>query len=314
MDSSGEKLRKTLVCIGLLSLILIGCGKNSDLQTAQTGTPVAASANTPGNQVPVAQPAPGATEQPHNYAMVEADGTYGYEQGLSEEDVRNGRALKALMMMRYVGNRDGTYVILVLGTDVSDSSTVGRISCQAPCEFAKSETVVGDTVLKTETLRLKSNSLLGNMMDDAIAGRLKPYGVQRAGNGTAAVPYVPAVGGSSTTPAAVSNQAAPAAREQSVGGDIGSLQTSFDCSKPGTVAQFLICGDPGLAASDRELADLVQQARNAVPDQAAFSDRIKKQWNYREQKCKDRPCLAAWYAYEKDIIQKIAQTGDVNAK
>lgn len=56
------------------------------------------------------------------------------------------------------------------------------------------------------------------------------------------------------------------------------------------------------------------KARAAAQDQAAFSDRIRKQWNYREKNCKDKACLTSWYAYESDIMTKIAKTGDVNAK
>jgi 23S rRNA G2069 N7-methylase RlmK/C1962 C5-methylase RlmI len=58
----------------------------------------------------------------------------------------------------------------------------------------------------------------------------------------------------------------------------------------------------------------VPKARAAAQDQAAFSDRIRKQWNYREKNCKDKACLTSWYAYESDIMTKIAKTGDVNAK
>ncbi|WP_321946735.1 hypothetical protein [Paraburkholderia sp. J10-1] len=248
--------------------------------------------------------------------MAESDGTYGYEPALSEDDVRAGKATKALEMMRYVGNRNGTYVILLLGTDASDTEISNRVSCQSPCNYAKSETLarvvfgalVTTVVRKTETIRVAPDSIIGAMLADAISGHLKPYG-QGSGNTMPQAQFVP----SATTPTATEANV-PAQAQQSVGGDASAPQTSFDCSKPGTVAQYLICGDSALATSDRELADLVQQARNAVQDQAGFGERIKKQWNYREKNCKDKPCLAAWYAYEKDIMTKIAQSGDVNAK
>ncbi|WP_028222784.1 lysozyme inhibitor LprI family protein [Paraburkholderia oxyphila] len=242
--------------------------------------------------------------------MSEGDGTYGYESALSEDDVRAGRAVKALEMMRYVGNRNGTYVILLLGTDASDASTAIRVSCQAPCDFAKSETMVGGVVGKTETIRVSPDTVVGAMLADAIFGQLKPYG-QAANSGMPQAQYMPPTV-PNAPPAGTMPAVAPQA--QSTGGDGPLQQASFDCNQPGSLPQYLICHDPELASSDRALADLVQLARGAVQDQTGFADRLKKQWNYREQKCKDKPCLAAWYVYEKDIMQKIAQTGDVNAK
>jgi hypothetical protein len=93
-----------------------------------------------------------------------------------------------------------------------------------------------------------------------------------------------------------------------------TYQTSFDCGAAGTLPQYLICHDPALAASDRNLAVVLQQARTAVQDQQAFADRIRKQWNYRETHCKDVSCLTAWYQYETGTLTKIVQTGDVNAQ
>jgi hypothetical protein len=103
-------------------------------------------------------------------------GTYGYEPALSEEDVRNGTATKPLIMMRYEGNRNGTFVILILGTDLNNPDFVNRVSCHAPCEFAKSETLSGDVTLKTETLRITPDSIVGAMFQDAVSGQLIPFG------------------------------------------------------------------------------------------------------------------------------------------
>ncbi len=238
-------------------------------------------------------------------------GTYGYEPALSEEDVRNGTATKALIMMRYVGYKDEAHVILILGQDPNNVETVNRVSCEQSCDFAKSEVVVGDTVLKTETIRITPQSIVGAMLADAISGQLIPYGKANASQmpqpqaaAPAAVPA--AMPAPAETPAAAPQQAQPS--------DGPLQQTSFDCGKAGSIPQYLICHDPELAASDVSLADLVQKARAAVQDQAAFSDRIRKQWNYREKNCKDKACLASWYAYESGVMTRIAQTADVNAQ
>ncbi len=241
------------------------------------------------------------------------NGTYGYEPALSEEDVRNGRATKPLIMMRYVGDKNGAYIIIILGQDASDTSMTTRVSCQATCEFAKSETLSGDSVIKTETIRVTPDSIVGAMLSDAVSGQLTPYGHTVASNQVAppqAVGLTPAPATEQTSASDVS-----AAAPQPPQRDGTPLQqTSFDCTNAVSIPQYLICHDADLAASDRSLADLVQKARAAAQDQAGFSDRIRKQWNYREKTCKDKACLTTWYSYESDVMTKIAQTGDVNAK
>ena len=241
------------------------------------------------------------------------NGTYGYEPALSENDVRNGTATKPLIMARYVGNKNGTYVIIVLGQDANDVSVTNRVSCQSPCEFVKSETMSGDMVLKTETLRVKPGSLVGAMLEDAISGQLVPYG-RTSSSQMAQVQAVPPTSTPTTVPVAATTSDTSTTSQQSQDANAPLQQTSFDCSKAGSIPQYLICHDSDLAASDRSLADLVQKARTAAQDQAAFSDRLRKQWNFREKNCKDKACLTSWYSYESDAMTKIAQTGDANIK
>lgn len=266
-------------CIGIAALMFSGCGKDSGNQASAASQP-APSPVTPAAVTQVA-PEPVAPPPPrHSYAMVD-NGTYGYEPALSEEDIRKGTATKPLIMMRYAGNKNGTYVVLILGQDANDSSVVSRVSCQVPCEFAKSEAMAGDTVLKTETLRVTPDSLVGAMLTDAAAGQLIPYGRATA---SPAVLTQPAPVAAAPTPVAVdasNSDASTAAPQQSQGSSGALQQASFECSRAGSISQYLICHDPDLAASDRSLADLVQKARAATQDQAAFSDRLRKQWNYR---------------------------------
>ncbi|QBL79450.1 hypothetical protein EYA88_16115 [Burkholderia pseudomallei] len=284
------------------AMLVSACNHSSKPETSavatsapqHASTSAAGSANTPAAlPVPAAMPAP----PPHQYAM-EQDGTYGYEPALSEDDVRSGKATKPLVMMRYVGRRDGTYVLLLIDPDNENYAT--RVTCQAPCNFAKLQTMSGTMVLKTETIRVAPNSLIGAMLDDALSGQLRPYGQ------TVTMPR----------PTAVPSTAQPA--DQSASQDSSpqsDLQrTSFDCSKVGSIPEYLICHDPELAASDRELANIYQQAKDAVPDKAAFAARTRRQWNFRQRNCRDKPCLVSWYAYQKETLTKIAQTGDVNAQ
>jgi len=87
--------------------------------------------------------------------------------------------------------------------------------------------------------------------------------------------------------------------------------TSFDCSQARSDAEHLICSDAMLAAADVELATAYAKARAAVTDQAAFRERTRAQWNYRERTCHDRECLARWYADQKNALDEIAATGVV---
>lgn len=93
-----------------------------------------------------------------------------------------------------------------------------------------------------------------------------------------------------------------------------TYETSYDCTKARSIPEHLICHDPVLAASDRELAAKFELAKNSISDISALRQRARKQWNYREKNCKDRECVADWYEYQKATWDKILQTGDVNAK
>ncbi|RQZ14038.1 hypothetical protein DIE15_19160 [Burkholderia sp. Bp9031] len=294
---------------------LSGCDKGSGgaVASSNPSAPQGSSAPTvsPTSTAPAAQTVPAPPR--HNYALNQ-DGTYGYEPALSEDDIRSGKAVKSLVMMRYVGLRNGTYVLLVLNDD--NPNVTSRITCQAPCNFAKSEVMAGDSVVKTETLRVVPNSMVGAMVEDAMAGQLTPYGQQ--------VPTMPQYSNNqvpanvpSTPPAPdTTPQAAPvqASSSTSPSGAGALQQTSFDCSKAKSIPEYLICHDADLAASDRDLAAVYQQAKDAVVDKSAFAERARKQWNFREKNCHDKECLVSWYAYQKRVLTKIAQTGDVTAQ
>ncbi|WP_074773441.1 lysozyme inhibitor LprI family protein [Paraburkholderia fungorum] len=265
------------------------------------------------------------------------NGTYGYERALNEDDIKQGKAVKSLAMMRYVGNKNGTYIILILGKDPSNSAVANRVSCQSPCKYAKSEVLMGDEVVSTETLPADPSSIMGAMLEDAVNGQLTPYGQdsdsiampQQAPTPPAPVTQEPVQQVSASqgsAPEIVPPPVAPQAEtpSQASSTDYGpassarasdqTYQTSFDCSAARTLTEYLICHDPDLAASDRELGDIYQQAKVAATNKDAFAARVRKQWNYREKTCHDKECLVAWYAYQKDALTKIAQTGDVNVQ
>ncbi len=60
------------------------------------------------------------------FSDARASGNRRFEPALSEDDIRAGKAVKALVMMRYVGFRDGTHTLLIVGED--DPGVVGRVT------------------------------------------------------------------------------------------------------------------------------------------------------------------------------------------
>lgn len=106
--------------------------------------------------------------------------------------------------------------------------------------------------------------------------------------------------GRDASTATVVSQAAPTA---------SSLQTSFDCTKARSDAEHIICSDAELASDDVQLAAIYAKAKAAANDPAAFRERTRAQWNYREQQCHDRECLVRWYTDQKVALTEIAATG-----
>jgi hypothetical protein len=293
--------------------MVVGACNNTGKQEVSTAVPVPTTVNNPQTSsgaptepVPSA-PAPSQPTPPSHYYAMEQDGTYGYERALSEDDVRSGTAVKPLSMMRYVGFRHSTYVLLLI--DPNNENNTTRVTCQAPCNFAKVQVMSGAVVQNTETLPVAPDSVLGAMLIDAMSGQLRPYGqlenmpkIAAAIASQATVPQTDAAAESPDQPV-----------QQNAVADAPLQQPSFDCSKARSIPEYLICHDPDLAAADRDLATIFQQAKDTVADKVAFAERVRKQWNYREKNCHDKACVASWYTYQKNVLTKIAQTGDVNA-
>ncbi|WP_156125892.1 lysozyme inhibitor LprI family protein [Paraburkholderia kururiensis] len=84
---------------------------------------------------------------------------------------------------------------------------------------------------------------------------------------------------------------------------------SFDCQKAKSDAERLICSDAELASQDVALANLFEKAKAAVTDKAAFRERVREQWNYRESACHDRECLVRWYTAQREFLSGVARTG-----
>ena len=107
-------------------------------------------------------------EPAHNYVM-EDGGEYGYQQEVSKNDADSGRAQSPLMMMRYLGEKNGTYTVAQ-----HSGGMVSHASCKMPCGFIKIETFIGSQVISHEIVPADGTIAL-DMLGDAITGQLKVY-------------------------------------------------------------------------------------------------------------------------------------------
>jgi hypothetical protein len=134
------------------------------------------------NAAPTAPPiqpaAPRASAVPsHNYAYVGDDGRYGYTQVVSTNDSQSGLAQKPLVMVRYLGQKNGVYSVAI---DQEGTSVVA--SCSAPCEYMTLTTYAyGSKVDKS--VMPTTGTIGGEMLADAMAGSLKVFVARRGHTG-----------------------------------------------------------------------------------------------------------------------------------
>jgi hypothetical protein len=105
----------------------------------------------------------------HNYAM-EEDGEYGYEGAISEDEQKAGRAAKPVIMVRYLGLKDGIYSI-----QIRSGQSAETMSCKAPCQFIKVKDTYAGQVMKTETVHTTGHAVMDAVFADAMNDQLKPY-------------------------------------------------------------------------------------------------------------------------------------------
>ncbi|MEJ7930511.1 hypothetical protein WG922_11060 [Ramlibacter sp. AN1015] len=89
------------------------------------------------------------------------------------------------------------------------------------------------------------------------------------------------------------------------------VQPSFDCRRARSTPEKLICSDAELARLDRELGRLYARARTASGDPASFRRQQNVEWTRREQTCKTRECLVAWYARRRQQLSDIIAVAPV---
>jgi hypothetical protein len=72
------------------------------------------------------------TSDTRHYYSMEEDGEYGYERGISENDEKAGQKATALIMVRYMAEKEGAHTIRT-----ADGSFSYFSSCKPPCDFVK---------------------------------------------------------------------------------------------------------------------------------------------------------------------------------
>lgn len=108
----------------------------------------------------------------HNY-VYEKNGIYGYQQQLSQDDINAGTASKPLDMVKYLGQKNGVYRVLLI--DESDGSASNLLSCSPPCTYMTIETLYAGQSMNKQTIPTVG-TLGGDILNDAMNGKLKIYG------------------------------------------------------------------------------------------------------------------------------------------
>ena len=139
----------------LLAIFMAGCDQSA------APTPTAAPAPTP--EAADVPPAP-----THNY-VIEDGGEYGYAHPVSANEAANGVAQNSLVMVRYLGEKNGVYTVASAA-----GYSEARMSCKLPCDFIKIEVLIGGQVASKEIMPAAGTAAL-DMMADAITGQLKVY-------------------------------------------------------------------------------------------------------------------------------------------
>lgn len=98
------------------------------------------------------------------------NGEYGYESALSDEDRTKGLTAKPLLMVRYLGVKDGLQKI-----EMREGQSRSVFSCEDPCEFVKVDVLFQNEVISTQRVKNIHGSIIGGALDDAMSGQLEIY-------------------------------------------------------------------------------------------------------------------------------------------
>ena len=88
---------------------------------------------------------------------------------------------------------------------------------------------------------------------------------------------------------------------------VAAANPSFDCSRARTSGEQAVCGDPGLAALDRQMASQYQRAMATTPPEAqALLRRTRDRFLAYRDRCPNSSCIAGAYQDRMREISDIA--------
>jgi hypothetical protein len=105
----------------------------------------------------------------HNYQIKEGS-SYGYTTVVSDDDKKAGIGAGDILMLRYLGERNGTYTL------ASADHPSLRMTCENPCQYVKT-VVDGQVIKRTE---FTDGTVIALAFEDAFSGRLQVSGRQKA--------------------------------------------------------------------------------------------------------------------------------------
>ena len=85
---------------------------------------------------------------------------------------------------------------------------------------------------------------------------------------------------------------------------------SFNCSLAKSLPEMMICNAPRLAEADRKLANVYRTAKAATSNSKEFRQQGKSEWSWRENNCKNRQCLFAWFGKRQASLTLAAQRSE----
>lgn len=154
------------VIFGLV-ILFFASKKHPDAASAESAqTTVSTQVETSASDPDFKFPAP----PEHRYVMRKGD-EYGYEPGLSQDDISKGTKAAALIMVRLIQADHGSYRLIS-----TDGNVQTMIACEEPCEFMTVSMILPGIANKSQTLRADPDTIGGAMLQDARNGFLELAG------------------------------------------------------------------------------------------------------------------------------------------
>ena len=103
---------------------------------------------------------------------------YGYASAISADQKNKGQVATKILMFKYAGERDGKHQV-----HTTDGIHFSAIECSSPCEVMKIMDFIDKDYLRgtvrVDRIKNQPGSVANSVMEDAIAGKLRQYGIGR---------------------------------------------------------------------------------------------------------------------------------------